>query len=340
MSSTSTSSAQYLKTIGIVNNGYNGRGFANPYDLAVSEEGNLFVLNRCDPARRSAIRVGVCNLDEDYLFEFGFGFGDGDGQLVWPVGIDFDKNSRVLVSDEHNNRITIYSSEGKYVSHWGQQGKNQGEFEGPSGLAVTEDNVVFISDQKNHRIQQYKPDGSFIAQWGEYGSGEGQFNLPWGITFDAQDRLYVSDWRNDRVQVFTRDGQFLNAIGSSGSGEGELSRPSSVAVDSRGDVYVADWGNERVQVFDSEGLFKYSLRGQATLSQWAIEFFESNPDEMEQREISELEPEIPDHLDSPHHISSQTESFFWGPVSVVIDQNDLLYVVESNRHRIQVYEIR
>ena len=61
---------------------------------------------------------------------------------------------------------------------------------------------------------------------------------------------------------------------------------------------------------------------------------------MEQREISELEPEIPDHLDSPHHISSQTESFFWGPVSVVIDQNDLLYVVESNRHRIQVYEIR
>mgnify|MGYP003312689909 CR=1 FL=1 len=163
--------------------------------------GSLFVLNSCDPARRSAIRVGVCNLDEDYLFEFGFGFGDGDGQLVWPVGIDFDKNSRVLVSDEHNNRITIYSSEGKYVSHWGQKGKNQGEFEGPSGLAVTEDNVVFVSDQKNHRIQQYKPDGNFIAQWGEYGSGEGQFNLPWGITFDAQDRLYVSDWRNDRVQV-------------------------------------------------------------------------------------------------------------------------------------------
>ena len=43
MSSTSTSNARYLKTIGIVNNGYNGRGFANPYDVAVSEEGNLFV---------------------------------------------------------------------------------------------------------------------------------------------------------------------------------------------------------------------------------------------------------------------------------------------------------
>ena len=134
--------------------------------------------------------------------------------------------------------------------------------------------------------------------------------------------------------------RFLKTIGSSGSGEGELSRPSSVAIDSRGDVYVGDWGNERVQVFDDQGTFKYTLRGEATLSQWAIEFFESNPDEMEQREISELLPEIPDHLNSPHHVSSQTESFFWGPVSVVIDQNDLLYVVESNRHRIQVYEIR
>ena len=30
---------KYVKTIGIVNNGYNGRGFANPYDIAVSQDG-------------------------------------------------------------------------------------------------------------------------------------------------------------------------------------------------------------------------------------------------------------------------------------------------------------
>jgi hypothetical protein len=69
---TNTISIRYLKTIGIVNNGFNGRGFANPYDVAIGPEGNIFVLNRCDPARRNAIRVGVCNLDEEYLYEFGF----------------------------------------------------------------------------------------------------------------------------------------------------------------------------------------------------------------------------------------------------------------------------
>ncbi len=127
-------------------------------------------------------------------------------------------------------------------------------------------------------------------------------------------------------------------IGSSGDGEENLSRPSGVSVDSSGDVYVADWGNERIQVFGPNGEFKYTLRGEATLSQWAIDFFDSNPDEMEQRETSDLEPELPDHLATPYHISSQVEPFFWGPVSVHVDSEDKLYVVESNRHRIQVYE--
>ena len=68
---------KYVKTIGIVNNGFNGRGFGNPVDLAVGEDARIFVLNRCDPARKTAIRVGVCNLDDDYLYEFGNGYGDG-----------------------------------------------------------------------------------------------------------------------------------------------------------------------------------------------------------------------------------------------------------------------
>ena len=97
MSIDSFSKVQYIKTIGIVNNGNNGRGFANPYDVAISPDGNLFVLNRCDPARRSAIRVGVCNFEEDYLYEFGYGFGDGPGQMVCPVSMCFDSKSEFLI---------------------------------------------------------------------------------------------------------------------------------------------------------------------------------------------------------------------------------------------------
>ncbi len=340
MSIKSFSKVQYIKTIGIVNNGNNGRGFANPYDVAISPDGNLFVLNRCDPARRSAIRVGVCNFEEDYLYEFGYGFGDGPGQMVWPVSMCFDSKSRIFITDEHNNRITIFSVDGEYVSHWGVKGGDKGTFNGPAGICIDDADDVYLVDQKNHRIQKYTSQGEFICQWGEQGSEEGQFNLPWGITQSREGDIYVADWRNDRVQVFDSKGTFIRLIGDSGAGsQGEnLTRPTGVAIDSGGTVYVSDWGNERVQVYNSEGSYIYTLRGESTLSKWALEFFASNPDEMEQRKISNLTPELPDHLSSPYHISSQTESYFWGPVSLRIDQSDILYVVESNRHRIQIYQ--
>ena len=73
----------------------------------------------------------------------------------------------------------------------------------------------------------------------------------------------------------------------------------------------------------------------------AKDFFDSNPDEWEHRINSNLTPELPDHLNkSRYQISSQTEPYFWGPVGLDIDAMGYLYVVESNRHRVQIYTTR
>ena len=122
---------KYQQTIGIVNNGLNGRGFANPYDLGISQKGDIFVLNRCDVARREAIRIGVCNRNEDYLYEFGYGFGNSHGQLALPVSMVLGSNDDVFVSDEHNHRITIFNKEGIYLNHWGEQGRDPAPFTRP-----------------------------------------------------------------------------------------------------------------------------------------------------------------------------------------------------------------
>jgi DNA-binding beta-propeller fold protein YncE len=331
-------SSSYLKTIGIANNGFNGRGFQNPYSIVVNHDKKIFVLNRCDPARRTAIRIGVFNLEEDYLYEFGQGYGTENGQFVWPVAMAFDTQGRLLITDEHNNRVTIFSTEGEYLTKWGTTGTKSGQFDGPSGIAVDHEGVVYISDQRNHRIQKYSEDGDFIGQWGSFGANKNQFNYPWGICVDIDANVFVADWRNDRIQKFNGDGEYLSTIGCSGDAQGQFIRPSAVSVDSIGNIYVADWGNERVQIFDNTGNFTDELRGEATLSKWAEDFLESNPDEKETRDISDLTPDIPDHLNTPYHISSQTEPFFWGPVSIYLDADDNLYVVESNRHRIQIYQ--
>ena len=131
---------------------------------------------------------------------------------------------------------------------------------------------------------------------------------------------------------------FIRSYGCDSLGELSVNRRSGVAVDSRGNVIVADRGNERVQIYENNGTFAGTLRGEATLSKWAEDFFASNPDEMETRQIAQLVPELPDHIATPYHVSSQTEPYFWGPVSVHVDGNDRLYVVETNRHRIQIYD--
>ena len=173
MPASSTALFKYLKTIGIVNNGDNGRGFANPYDISVSDDGRMFVLNRCDPARRKAIRVGVCNLDEDYLYEFGYGFGDGEGQMVWPVSLTLDRSGRVFVSDEHNHRISAFDDQGNFLYKWGENGTGEGQFDGPAGIAIDSNENLYVSDQKNNRIQKYTLDGDFMSEWGESGTGDG-----------------------------------------------------------------------------------------------------------------------------------------------------------------------
>ena len=329
----------YLKTIGIVHNGFQGRGFTNPCDTAISNDGRIFVLNRCDPQRAKGIRVGICTFEgEDYLGEFGDGYGNGDTQFKLPAAMAFDKDERLHIVDEYMHRVTVYDSSGMFLGKWGIFGNGDGQLNGPSGIGFDSKNNTYIVNQHSNTIQKFTRDGEFLLGWGEPGNGDGQFNMPWGLAIDGQDSIYVADWRNDRIQMFTSDGQFLAKFGESGNGEGQFHRPSAVAVDDQGYIYVADWGNERVQVLGPDGSFHVMLRGQATLSRWAKEFFASNPDETVERDKSTLIPDLPAHLSSAYHISSQTEPYFWGPISVTLDNEARLYVTETNRHRFQIYQ--
>ena len=330
---------EYVKTVGLTTN-QSGRGFINPYDTAFTPDGRILVLSHCDTARAALVRIGMLNWDEDYLGEFSKGYGRGEGQWMLPIAMAVDSQQRVYVTDEHLHRVTVFDLDGNFIKQWGELGTDPGQMNAPGGIAICGEDTIYVVEQRNNRVQRFNTDGESIGMWGEAGDGPGQFNMPWGVGLDNNGHVYVADWRNDRIQRFTSDGQHVAAIGESGSSDGQLSRPSGVCVDSEGYVYVADWGNERVQLFDADGNFVQTLRGQATLSKWAQDFMSVNPDESNTREMSNLVPELPPHLDTPYLVSSQIEPYFWGPVSVRLDGEERLYVTESNRHRVQIYQRR
>jgi len=328
----------YSHTIGFQAN--QGRGFNNPVDVALDSTGILYVLNRAGSEvgiRLAYKRVTICSVDQEYLGEFGTG-GTGNGEFWWPSSLAFDSRGRLYVADEALHRITIFDKHGQFLEQWGANGSREGELNRPSYIAFDQEDNLYVADSLNHRIQKFSKDGLFLGKWGVPGDGPGQFNMPWGITIDDFGNLYVADWRNDRIQKFTLQGDFLAEWGTSGGGAGQLQRPSSVAVDATGLLYVADWGNERVQVLSQEGETLAVLRGDSIDSRWAEEYFSANPEEAQERRRADLEPTVKAHQEQSREESANIEKLLWGPTAVKVDSKGRLYIVDSCRHRLQIYQ--
>lgn len=326
---------EYRMTLGMTT--MEGRGFYYPMDTAIADDGRMYVANRSLENVARGVRVTVCDIDSEYYGTFA-AYGQSPGQFIWPSACTLDSRGRVYVSDEATHRISVFDREGALLSVWGEHGSDEGQLDTPSGLAFDADDNLYVADTYNNRVQKFTADGRFLLAFGGEGNGPGQLNLPWGITVGVEGNVYVADWGNDRVQKFAADGEHLASFGSSGRGNGHFHRPSGVAVDAAGYIYVADWGNERVQILGSDGGFVQKLRGDATLSAWAANFLTINVEEGEARSRANLEPEIEYFVDDPHEESSHIEKYFWSPVSVKLDRDGNLYVTESNRHRIQVYQ--
>ena len=115
-----------------------------------------------------------------------------------------------------------------------------------------------------------------------------------------------------------------------------LYRPAHAAVDKEGNLYVADWGNQILQVFDSNGKFLMSHRGSADLNPWALEYFAAQQDEKRAR-VSYV-PIYEPATDDVREVSARMEPYFWDPFSVIVDQENRVYVLETCRHRFQIFE--
>ena len=327
---------KYIRTVGMTT--MRGRGFYYPVDSAMNNNGRIYTVSRsAEKTTGDTIRVTMLNEEGEYFGIFG-SKGNENGQFMWPCGIAVDSNNRVYVTDEYLHQISIFNESGEFLNKWGSRGTEEGLLDAPSGIAHDLYDNVYISDSRNHRIQKFSKDGDFIHSFGSYGCEEGEFNLPWGLFVTNNSEVFVADWGNDRIQRFTSDGKIIAKYGSAETGKSEFTRPAGITVDKNGYMYVADWGNEMVKVLDTNGKCIQTLRGEATHSKWAEDFLKINLEEAQAREKANLEPEIQYFNEDPHEESSHIEKLFWAPVSVLLDSEERLFITETNRHRIQVYE--
>ena len=323
---------KYVTNVGFISD-QGGRAFQHPSCIALRSDGRIFVGSRGTFAG-DTVGLQMVSVDHEYFGTLG-GLGRGEGQMMEPSALALGPDDRLYLADEKLHRITVFDRDGETVASWGTQGSDPGEFNRPTGLLIQGETVLVV-DSMNHRIQKYTTDGKFLGQWGREGTGEGDFRLPWGITDDKDGNVYVADWGNDRIQKLTPDGQHLASFGESGNGEGQLNRPAGVAVDPEGNLYIADWGNQRLQVLDASGRFLDSQRGEAGLNPWVTEYFDAQKDERDAR--SSFVPIYDVDTDDVHEISARLEPYFWDPCTVILDDKGRVYVLETCRHRFQVFE--
>ena len=78
--------------------------------------------------------------------------GEGRGELDCPTSITIDTSDRVYVGD-WNHCMSVFTSEGQFLTSFGQEREGPGEFKYSHGLAVDVSGVVYVRDHNNDRIQ-------------------------------------------------------------------------------------------------------------------------------------------------------------------------------------------
>jgi Glucose / Sorbosone dehydrogenase/NHL repeat len=102
--------------------------------------------------------------------------GRADGRLLGPEGIAVDPSSgNVYVVDTGNNRIQVFSSNGTFITRWGNYGSAVQGLRYPQGIAADQEGNVYVVDTANNRILAFSrspiTNVSFSSEDGEiYGN--------------------------------------------------------------------------------------------------------------------------------------------------------------------------
>jgi len=75
-----------------------------------------------------------------------------------PRGVAIAPTGLLVVSDNYNHNVSIYTPQGKVLQQYGIRGYKRGQFESPTDIALDgKSGWVFIVDLTNNRVDVWAP---------------------------------------------------------------------------------------------------------------------------------------------------------------------------------------
>ncbi|MHA2295586.1 MAG: hypothetical protein ACXAEU_22530 [Candidatus Hodarchaeales archaeon] len=230
--------------------------------------------------------------------------------------------------------VDIYDSNGNYITTW----TGGGVFSDTNGLVFDSQWNLYVMDGVNDQVIKLDHQGNFVLAWGSEGEGDGQFLMANRIACDSYDNVYVADNgpSPDRIQKFDSNGTFIRSWNLP---YGSVGYSLGLAIDSRDYVYVA---GEYILKYDVDGnlikVWGTPLTGDGRLSAphgLAI-------DSSDALYVTELLTPRVQKFDSDGVFITEFGSdggqgqLNW-PLGITIADNGLVYVIDADNGRIQIY---
>ncbi len=306
--------------VGTYSSGFSGDGgpataakLNYPSGLAIDAKNNLLIVDNQNNRIR---QVNSANSINTIAGTSNPNFG-GDGRpatlarLFKPTSVAVDGNGTIYIADTGNDRIRQVDSTGIITSLSG------------SGYGITVDagGNIYMAVPDSHVIRKRTPEGliTTVAGTGVQGySGDGgaataaQLKYPSSVAVDKLGNLYIADVSNNRIRKVDPTGVITTVAGNGVLGSGEdgtvatafsLYRPQGIAIDTYGNLYIADTGNQRVRKVNPDGIVT-TVAGNGSVG-------------------------------SAGDGGSATSAQLNNPVSIIIEGDSNLYIVDSANQRIR-----
>jgi peptidylamidoglycolate lyase len=156
--------------------------FNQPNHVAIAPNGDIYVSDGYVNAR-----VVQFSRDGQFVRIIGGDKGSQPGQLQLPHGVALDSQGRILINDSDNQRVSVFSKDGKFVEAWAYPSRG--------GIAVAADDTVYISDV-NAGIVNIVKNGKLIDSVAA--------DRAHGMGIDSDGSIYASGASRNTVMKITK----------------------------------------------------------------------------------------------------------------------------------------